>query len=152
MSSAPPSEIRATLERHGLDAAFHGVAGYPQTKTGALREVAERHHPVPVLYFGDAPADLAAALAAGIRFAAVNPNPGLAAIVDEHFDDFTRVDRRCVDRLIRTTAVNDPSRIRQPPVAVLSTNVGFDDLANQTVNHNRSRSNRIPETRRDGHC
>ena len=114
VSSAPPPEIRASLERHGLDAAFHGVAGYPQAKTDALREIAERHHPVPVLYFGDAPADLAAARAAGTRFAAVNPNPGLAAIVDGHFDDFTQVDRQCVDRLVRTTAVNDPPRIRIP--------------------------------------
>lgn len=55
-----------------------------------------------------------AARASGTRFVAVNPNPGLAAIVDEHFDDFTQVDRQCVDRLVRTTAVNDPSRTRIP--------------------------------------
>lgn len=116
VSSAPPSEIRANLERHRLDAAFHGIAGYPQMKTDALWEITERHHPVPVLYFGDAPADLAAARAAGTRFVAVNPNPGLAAIVGEHFDDFTQIDRHCVDRLVRTAVVNHPSRIRELPL------------------------------------
>jgi phosphoglycolate phosphatase-like HAD superfamily hydrolase/GNAT superfamily N-acetyltransferase len=102
VSSAPSSEIQANLERHGLTAAFSEIIGYPRTKTNALQEIIERHRPAPVLYFGDAPADLAAARAAGAVFAAVNPNPGLAALAEEQFDDFTRLDYQCVGQLLRT--------------------------------------------------
>lgn len=98
-SSAPESEIRRNLRRHDLEGAFERIYGYPWRKTQALQEIAQLHAPAAVLFFGDAPADLDAARAAGVAFAAVNPNSGLREHVQEYFDDFTGVDQSAVDRL-----------------------------------------------------
>jgi phosphoglycolate phosphatase-like HAD superfamily hydrolase len=98
-SSAPEPEIRGNLRRHGLDNAFAQVYGHPYEKTEALLEITHRHRPRPVLFFGDAPADLAAARAAGAAFVAINPNHALAELVQGYFDDFTGIDQRAIDQL-----------------------------------------------------
>ncbi|MFC8720297.1 HAD family hydrolase [Kitasatospora sp. NPDC057198] len=100
-SSAPVTEIRAHLERHGLADAFRRLFGHPCSKERALREVTAAHPGADLLFFGDAPADLAAARAAGVAFAAVNPHPALAAAAADRFADFTGVDRAAVARLAR---------------------------------------------------
>jgi len=98
-SSAPEYEIRQNTARHGIDGAFAAIFGHPWTKAGALREISGRHQGAAVIFFGDAPADLAAAREAGTRFAAVNPSPALASQVPEFFGDFTVIDRQVIARL-----------------------------------------------------
>ena len=43
----------------------------------------------PVVFFGDAPSDQAAAVATGVRFVPVNPNDHLRPHVSEWVADFT---------------------------------------------------------------
>jgi phosphoglycolate phosphatase-like HAD superfamily hydrolase len=100
VSSAPEGEIRSNLRRHGLSDAFREVYGHPWSKVSALRDLVERHRGARVLFFGDAPVDRDAAAAAGVAFAAVNPNAALAATVCEFFDDFSALDRARIDLLV----------------------------------------------------
>jgi phosphoglycolate phosphatase-like HAD superfamily hydrolase len=87
-SSAPVSEIRANLERHDLLHHFASVSGHPLTKTQVLTDLRRSHPTAKVVFFGDAPADLAAARAAGVAFAAVDPNDGLLPLVSRWVPDF----------------------------------------------------------------
>ena len=99
VSSAPVDEIRSNLHRHDLAEAFHGVFGHPWSKADALSEITARHRGTRVLFFGDAPVDRDAAAAAGVAFAAINPNNALAGTACETFDDFTTLDDATVDLL-----------------------------------------------------
>jgi len=65
-TSAPPAEAAAHLTRLGFRPIDH-MSAYPTSKTDALRELARQSGGATV-FFGDAPADQAAALAASVPF------------------------------------------------------------------------------------
>ena len=88
-SSAPTEEIWAHLRRHQLALCFRDVFGHPTAKDQALRTLHDGPEASPVVFFGDAPADLAAAQAAGVGFVAVNPNEALALLVPRFLPDFS---------------------------------------------------------------
>ena len=87
-SSAPVAEIEANLRRSGIGHHFTRLYGHPVTKAEALRDIARRHPGAEPVFFGDAPADLAAARATGTRFVAVNPHPDLVGQVPQQLPDF----------------------------------------------------------------
>ncbi|GAA1938083.1 HAD hydrolase-like protein [Kitasatospora viridis] len=90
-SSAPRAEIVDNLTRHGLDAAFTDFYGHPWSKEQALLDVARRHPTAARVFFGDAPADLAAARATRTRFMAINPNPQPEPLTPDQARDFQDV-------------------------------------------------------------
>jgi HAD superfamily hydrolase (TIGR01549 family) len=71
VSGTPEDEIRFIVRERGLDRFFRGVYGSPRGKTDYIHEIlaATGVEPGRALYVGDAPNDLHAAEAAGIRFA-----------------------------------------------------------------------------------
>jgi phosphoglycolate phosphatase-like HAD superfamily hydrolase len=87
-SSAPSAEIRANLDRHVLLRHFASISGHPHAKSDVLRGLREAHPHARIVFFGDAPADLEAARAAGVGFVAVNPNDELRAMVADWAADF----------------------------------------------------------------
>ncbi|WP_407540045.1 HAD hydrolase-like protein [Deinococcus radiomollis] len=87
-SSAPAEEIRSNLRRHTLTAFFDSVNGYPDSKATTLDRLRRLG---PVIFFGDAPADLEAARQTGTTFVAVNPSVHLKSQVPEWLEDFTDV-------------------------------------------------------------
>ena len=91
-SSAPRTEVVGNLARHGLEPDFADIYAHPCSKERALEEVALRHPAAPRVFFGDAPADLAAARSTGTRFVAINANPQLVAAAVAGFNDFRDID------------------------------------------------------------
>jgi HAD superfamily hydrolase (TIGR01549 family) len=71
VSGTPTEEIRFIVRERGLARFFRGVYGSPKKKVEYIREIlaATGVDPRRALYVGDAPNDLHAAEAAGIRFA-----------------------------------------------------------------------------------
>jgi phosphoglycolate phosphatase-like HAD superfamily hydrolase len=87
-SSAPVAEVRANLERLGLLHRFSTISGHPLSKIEVLAGLRRSHPAAEIVFFGDAPADLEAARAAGVKFVAVNPRPDLLPLVDRWVPDF----------------------------------------------------------------
>ncbi len=70
-SSAPTREVTQMLEAAGIVEHFKGIYGSPLSKASALRQVAQTAKGSVLVYFGDAPADQAAAEEVGACFVAV---------------------------------------------------------------------------------
>ncbi|HKP76931.1 MAG TPA: HAD family hydrolase [Longimicrobiaceae bacterium] len=87
-SSAPEAEIRAHLERHGLLRHFSTLSGHPRGKLDVLSRLRDAHPAATIVFFGDAPADLEAAMRAGVAFVAVNPTDDLRPLVTRWVPDF----------------------------------------------------------------
>jgi beta-phosphoglucomutase-like phosphatase (HAD superfamily) len=70
VSATPEDEIRFIVEERGLSRFFRGVCGAPKTKADCMREIlaSSGAEPGSAVYVGDAPNDLQAAKAVGIRF------------------------------------------------------------------------------------
>jgi phosphoglycolate phosphatase-like HAD superfamily hydrolase len=88
LSAAPEDEVTNTLLRHGIDGAFEALFASAAGKAETLRRIAAAVEG-PVVFFGDAPSDQAAAVATAVRFVAVNPNDQLRPHVSEWVADFT---------------------------------------------------------------
>lgn len=88
LSAAPEDEVTNTLLRHGIDDAFEALFASAAGKAETLRRIAAAVEG-PVVFFGDAPSDQAAAVATGVRFVPVNPNDHLRPHVSEWVADFT---------------------------------------------------------------
>lgn len=70
-SGAPPAEVRAQLARLGWTPHFQRIYASQSDKAMALRDIQLQRPELRMLFFGDAPQDLAAAKAAGAGFVAV---------------------------------------------------------------------------------
>lgn len=70
VSASPLRDLTLIVERRGLAARFAGLYGSPGRKAEQLRDVLarERLAPEELVFVGDSPKDLAAALEAGVRF------------------------------------------------------------------------------------
>ena len=70
VSATPQDEIRFIVKERGLSPFFQGVYGSPGRKVDAMREIlgTTGTEPHRALYVGDAPNDLQAAKAVGVRF------------------------------------------------------------------------------------
>jgi phosphoglycolate phosphatase-like HAD superfamily hydrolase len=88
LSAAPEDEVTSQLVRHGIDAAFEALFASAAGKADTLRRISAAVDG-PVVFFGDAPSDQAAAVATGVRFVPVNPNDHLRPHVAEWVADFT---------------------------------------------------------------
>ena len=88
LSAAPEDEVTNTLIRHGIDGAFEALFASAAGKAETLRRIASAVDG-PVVFFGDAPSDQAAAVATGVRFVPVNPNDHLRPHVSQWVADFT---------------------------------------------------------------
>jgi beta-phosphoglucomutase-like phosphatase (HAD superfamily) len=96
LSAAPEDEVTHQLMRHGIDGAFEALFASAAGKADTLRRITSAVEG-PVVFFGDAPSDQAAAVATSVRFVPVNPNDHLRPNVSEWVADFT--DRPTVRRL-----------------------------------------------------
>lgn len=88
LSAAPEDEVTEALIRHRIDHAFEALFASAAGKADTLRRISAAVDG-PVVFFGDAPSDQAAAVATGVRFVAVNPNDHLRPLVSEWVPDFT---------------------------------------------------------------
>ncbi|MDX6205832.1 MAG: hypothetical protein QOF39_1889 [Frankiales bacterium] len=88
LSAAPEDEVTDQLLRHGIDGAFEALFASSAGKAETLRRIAAAVEG-PVVFFGDAPSDQAAAVATGVRFVPVNPNDHLRPHVSQWVADFT---------------------------------------------------------------
>ncbi|MDX6201877.1 MAG: hypothetical protein QOF82_1916 [Frankiales bacterium] len=88
LSAAPENEVTDTLVRHGIDDAFEALFASAAGKADTLRRIAAAVDG-PVVFFGDAPSDQAAAVATAVRFVPVNPNDHLRPHVSDWVADFT---------------------------------------------------------------
>ncbi len=109
LSAAPEDEVTQQLIRHGIDGAFEALFASAAGKAETLRRIAAAVDG-PVVFFGDAPSDQAAAVATGVRFVPVNPNDHLRPHVGEWVADFTDVGS--VRRLAGLPLDLDASRLR----------------------------------------
>ncbi len=90
LSAAPEDEATTQLVRHRIDGYFDAMFASAASKADTLRRIS-RAVDGPVVFFGDAPTDQAAAVATGVRFVAVNPNDYLRPHVNDWVADFTDV-------------------------------------------------------------
>jgi phosphoglycolate phosphatase-like HAD superfamily hydrolase len=88
LSAAPEDEVTHQLIRHGIDGAFEALFASAAGKAETLRRIVAAVD-TPVVFFGDAPSDQAAAVATGVRFVPVNPNDHLRPHVTQWVADFT---------------------------------------------------------------
>jgi phosphoglycolate phosphatase-like HAD superfamily hydrolase len=77
-SATPEESLRRIVARRGWDGFFAEVLGRPRTKAENLERVlnSARARPTEVLFVGDGPGDLAAALAVGCRFIGIRDDVG----------------------------------------------------------------------------
>ncbi|MDD1671259.1 MAG: HAD hydrolase-like protein [Methanomicrobiales archaeon] len=70
VSATPQDEIRFIVKERGLSRYFRGVFGSPRKKVDCIREIlaTSGSEPGKAVYVGDAPNDLHAARALGVRF------------------------------------------------------------------------------------
>jgi beta-phosphoglucomutase-like phosphatase (HAD superfamily) len=90
LSAAPEDEVTTQLIRHRIDGAFEALFASAVGKAETLRRISAAVEG-PVVFFGDAPSDQAAAVATGVRFVAVNPNDHLRPHVTDWAADFTDI-------------------------------------------------------------
>jgi phosphoglycolate phosphatase-like HAD superfamily hydrolase len=88
LSAAPEDEVTTQLMRHHIDGAFEALFASAAGKAETLRRIAAAVDG-PVVFFGDAPSDQAAAVATNVRFVPVNPNDQLRPHVADWVADFT---------------------------------------------------------------
>lgn len=117
LSAAPEDEVTAQLVRHGIDGAFEALFASAAGKAATLRRITAAVDD-PVVFFGDAPSDQAAAVATGVRFVPVNPNDHLRPHVTEWVADFT--DLPTLRRLAGLPIELDLSRKQSQPWQMLS--------------------------------
>lgn len=91
VTAAPEDEVSELLSSQGLEQHFEALFASAATKAAALRRI-DAAVDGPVVFFGDAPADQAAAVASGVRFVAVNPNDHLRSSVTASVPDFADQD------------------------------------------------------------
>lgn len=90
LSAGPEDEATAHLVRHHIDGCFEALFASAARKADTLRRI-EMAVDGPLVLFGDAPTDQAAAMASGVHFVPVNPNDYLRPHVSEWVADFTDV-------------------------------------------------------------
>ena len=119
LSAAPEDEVTTQLIRHGIDAAFEALFASAVGKADTLRRICAAVEG-PLVLFGDAPSDQAAAVATGVRFVAVNPNDHLRPHVADWVADFTDVPsiRRLASIPVDLTV--SPTRSLPPGLTTLS--------------------------------
>jgi phosphoglycolate phosphatase-like HAD superfamily hydrolase len=88
LSAAPEDEVTTQLVRHRIDGYFEALFASAASKADTLRLIAKAVDG-PLVFFGDAPSDQAAAVATGLRFVPVNPNDHLRPHVSDWVADFT---------------------------------------------------------------
>jgi phosphoglycolate phosphatase-like HAD superfamily hydrolase len=101
VTAAPEDEVTELLVSQRLEQHFEALFASAAAKAAALRRIAAAVEG-PVVFFGDAPADQAAAVASGVRFVAVNPNDHLRAGLTGSVADFS--DQAAVLRLAGLSA------------------------------------------------
>jgi phosphoglycolate phosphatase-like HAD superfamily hydrolase len=89
-SSAPREDVVNALTDHGLIEAFVEVHGYPETKAEVLHGLRAASPGRPLIFFGDAQADLDAAQQARVPFVAVGRGSVRGALLQ--IDDFRDLD------------------------------------------------------------
>lgn len=96
-SAAPAAEVKAQLARLDLTQYFQRIYASQSDKALALRDIQLQRPELRVLFFGDAPQDLAAAKVAGVGFVAVvgerDAFPGQAIPKLQDFSDERLVER-----------------------------------------------------------
>lgn len=111
LSAAPEDEVTTQLVRHRIDGCFEALFASAAGKADTLRRIAQAVDG-PLVFFGDAPSDQAAALATGVRFVPVNPNDHLRPQVTDWVADFT--DIASIRRLASLTVDLDVSLTKPP--------------------------------------
>ena len=127
LSAAPEDEVTHQLIRHGIDGAFEALFASAAGKAETLRRIASACEG-PVVFFGDAPSDQAAAVATDVRFVPVNPNDHLRPHVADWVADFT--DLAAVRRLagLPLDLSVSPTRLTQLPGSGLTGLTGRPEM------------------------
>jgi len=99
-STAPDTEVREQLARHGLNHYFIEVYGSRTPKVTALTEISMRHEDASVVFFGDSLGDFVAAQEAGVAFVGItNERDNFKALNIVKLEDFGSPD--IVDHALR---------------------------------------------------
>lgn len=113
-SSAPEEEVKHALEAAGLDTYFEAVYGAKTSKLAALQEIAHKIDNLPLVFFGDAVANLTAATCASVGFVALTAEAdqfgGLAVPKLKDFCDYQLV-LEAVGLALSTTRTEPASRV-----------------------------------------
>ena len=115
LSAAPEDEVTTQLIRHRIDGYFEALFASATAKADTLRRIA-RAVDGPLVFFGDAPSDQAAAVATGVRFVPVNPNDHLRPHVTDWVADFT--DAASIRRLASLPVDVSPTKSLPPALTL----------------------------------